>query len=306
MRAVACQAWIDLFSDHPFCFLTGDLGFQALEPLRDTMGKWFINAGIAEQNMTSVAAGMASCGVSAWIYSIAPFCYARPFEQIRNDICMHDFPVKLVGNGGGYGYGAMGASHHAIEDYGALLSLQNMHVFVPAFSSDVSSVIRKLAGFPHPAYLRLGRCEAPAGFAPPRYAPWRRLLSGDGCVVLVVGPLAGGLVGELRELERCSRPEIWALSELPLEANPIPLDFIHALERSRRLCVVEEHVAQGSVGAMLACMLLKQGVPLDTFDHACALGYPSGNYGSQMFHRRESGLDSSTLAKRFQTIACSP
>src|ERR1700690_222647 len=126
-------------------FLTGDLGFMALEPLREHLGKSFINAGVAEQNMISVAAGLAACGLETWAYSIAPFCYARPFEQIRNDIAFHNLPVNLIGNGGGYGYGVMGPTHHAIEDYGVLLTLPNFAVFVPVFDEDVAAVIASAA-----------------------------------------------------------------------------------------------------------------------------------------------------------------
>src|SRR5712691_8496518 len=130
MRNAFCSALVALSAEKAFVFLTGDLGFMALEPLQRAMGKRFINAGVAEQNMISVAAGVASVGQQCWAYSIAPFIFARPFEQIRNDVCLHDFDVKLVGNGGGYGYGVMGATHHAIEDYGVLCGLQNMSVHV--------------------------------------------------------------------------------------------------------------------------------------------------------------------------------
>ena len=126
MRNAFCSALVAMSAERKFVFFTGDLGFNALEPLQEAMGGRFINAGVAEQNMVSVAAGAASIGEQCWVYSIAPFVYARPFEQIRNDVCLHDFDVKLVGNGGGYGYGVMGATHHAIEDYGVLCSLQNM------------------------------------------------------------------------------------------------------------------------------------------------------------------------------------
>ena len=145
MRDAACRAWVALAQRAPFVFLTGDLGFRALEPLRDALGERFVNAGVAEQNMVSVAAGLASQGLSAWVYSIAPFCYARPYEQIRNDVCLHGFPVKLVGNGGGYGYGAMGATHHALEDYGVLLALPAMEAWIPAFDADVAPAIEALA-----------------------------------------------------------------------------------------------------------------------------------------------------------------
>src|SRR4030095_14018824 len=105
--------------------------------------------------MVSVAAGLAKTGLRPWVYSIGPFVYARPFEQIRNDLALPDLPVILIGNGGGYGYGVMGSTHHAIEDYGVLLTLANMHVFIPAFDSDLSVVVDRLMTFSHPAYLRL-------------------------------------------------------------------------------------------------------------------------------------------------------
>src|SRR5688572_11812446 len=105
MRTQFCEALVARSSNPAMVFLTGDLGFMALEPLQSAMGARFINAGVAEQNMISVAAGLAREGFEAWAYSIAPFCYARPFEQIRNDVAFHALPVRLVGNGGGYGYG---------------------------------------------------------------------------------------------------------------------------------------------------------------------------------------------------------
>ena len=115
MRDVFCRALVKHARQQEFVFLTGDLGFKALEPLRDSMGSRFINAGVAEQNMICVAAGLAKMGLRPWVYSIAPFVYARPFEQIRNNVCLPDLPVVLVGNGGGYGYGVMGCTHHALE-----------------------------------------------------------------------------------------------------------------------------------------------------------------------------------------------
>ncbi len=134
MRNAACTAWRQLFAEQRYVFLTGDLGFMALESLRDDMGECLINASFAEQKMVSVAAGLAKAGLEAWVYSIAPFIYARPFEQIRNDVCLNRLPVRLAGNGGAYAYGSMGSSHHAIEDYGVLLGLQGTNVIVPARS----------------------------------------------------------------------------------------------------------------------------------------------------------------------------
>jgi transketolase len=295
VRNVLCQSLVAHAVDPDFAFLTGDLGFQALEPLRDAAGSRFINAGVAEQNMVGVAAGMARTGLRPWVYSIAPFVYARPYEQVRNDICMHDLPVKLVGNGGGYGYGSMGGTHHALGDYGALLCLDHMHVFVPAFAADVAAIIDWLTVFPHPAYLRLGRCELPAGFSPPPYAPWRQLLHGDGPTMVVVGPLVGSIWDAVAGLPETQRPNLWVVTELPIGAEALPADFRDQLRTSQRLVVVEEHVAQGGAGQMLLYALAAAGLSPGRFTHRYATGYKSGYSGSQIFYRQESGLDPESI-----------
>jgi transketolase len=280
-------------------FLTGDLGFMALEPVREAFGERFINAGVAEQNMISAAAGLAKTGLEVWVYSIAPFCYARPFEQIRNDVCLHRLPVHLVGNGGGYGYGVMGSTHHAIEDYGVLLTLQGMRAFVPAFDTDLDEIVARMRQWDGPSYLRLGRDELPSGFALPAYQPWRRLTVGEGPLIAVAGPLAGSIVQAVHALEAAVRPELWVVSELPLEACPPPEEFAIRLETAPAVWAVEEHVAQGGFGRMLSAWVLERGYRPKSFRHWHAAGYPSGVYGSQEFHRTECGINA---AKIRQTI----
>ena len=287
--------------EEDFAFLTGDVGFMALEPLRDAAKERFINAGIAEQNMISVAAGMACAGLRPWVYSIAPFLYARAFEQIRNDVCLHELPVFLVGNGGGYAYGVMGPTHHALEDYGCLLGLPNLSVYVPAFDADVSEVVERIMKTARPAYFRLGRDETPRSFVLPPYAPWRRLLSGEGATVLVVGPLAGGILAAALALTNPQRPSLWVLSELPIQAREIPAAFVADFQRSGHLVVVEEHVAHGSAGASLAAALVEAQIIPRRFSHRFALGYPTGHYGSQVYHRRECGLDPASILKLLTT-----
>ena len=286
-------------ADESLVFLTGDLGYKALEPLRDRLGRRFINAGVAEQNMISVAAGLARSGLRPWTYSIAPFIYARPFEQIRNDVCLHDLPVRMVGNGGGYGYGVMGATHHAMEDYGAMLCLQNMHAFIPAFAPDVHDIIRKLAAFPHPAYLRLGLAEEPKDMALPPYAPWRKIVAGGGATGVGGGPVSSKLIAAVRSMDESKRPSVWVLSELPIAA--LPDEFLADVRRGGHLVVVEEHVAQGGVGQSLAHALLLVGHAPARFSHRCARGYVSGLYGSQTFHRRECGLDADSIVGELLT-----
>ncbi|KTS23238.1 transketolase [Methylobacterium indicum] len=293
MRRELCQALVARAARPELVFLTGDLGFGALEPLRDALGERFLNAGIAEQNMIGVAAALASEGLEPWTYTIAPFCYARAFEQIRNDVCLHRLPVRMLANGGGYGYGVMGPTHHALEDYGILSTLPGLRILVPAFDSDVGDVVAAAGASPGPVYVRLGRGELPAGCAAPAYAPWRRLRSGRGPVVVAVGPMAGIAWGAFAQ-DGEAGPEVWAVSELPLALSPPPQAFADALA-GRTLCVVEEHVAQGGLGQALAAWCLTSAAALTGFRTVTAAGYPSGTYGSQAFHRRESGLDAEAL-----------
>jgi transketolase len=295
MRLQFTEAMVARSTSPKMVFLTGDLGFMALEPLQSAMGQRFINAGVAEQNMISVAAGLAREGFDVWAYSIAPFCYARPFEQIRNDIAFHNLPVKLVGNGGGYGYGVMGPTHHAIEDYGVLLCLPHMAVYTPVFDEDLEAVAPRAGDSPRPSYLRLGRGEVPKGYAVPAYAPWRQLTNGDGAVVMAVGPLAGSYIGPLEALPREQRPNLWAVAELPLERNPMPDELLSQLRHAPAVCVAEEHVRRGGFGSEVALFLADRGLAVRRFVHLYAKAHHFERYGSQGYLRRLSGLDAETL-----------
>jgi transketolase len=291
MRKQLCDALVARAQNPDMVFLTGDLGFMALEPLQQVMQQRFINAGVAEQNMVSVAAAMARDGWEAWVYSIAPFCYARPFEQIRNDVTFHNLRVKLIGNGGGYGYGVMGPTHHAIEDYGILLTLPNMRVFIPAFDEDVEAVLTRVGDAQNPSYLRLGRGEIPTEFKVPDYAPWRQLTKGDGMVVIVAGPLVGTYLDAFQNLPQESRPNLWVVTELPLSKNSLPVELIAQLSRQRGLCVIEEHVRHGGLGSELALLFMEMPLAVGIFHHLYARAHHYATYGSQNFLRTQSFLD---------------
>lgn len=291
MRKALCNALVARSIRSDMVFLTGDLGFMALEELQNKMQSRFINAGVAEQNMVSVAAAMVREGLEAWVYTIAPFCYARPFEQIRNDVAFPNLPVKLIGNGGGYGYGVMGPTHHAIEDYGVLLTLPHMRVFIPVFNQDIDSILKRAGEILHPSYIRLGRDEAPLGYTVPEYAPWRQLTYGGGVVVIVAGPIAGTYIEPFQCIPEDIRPNLWIVTELPLEAASLPTELIQQISSRRRVCVVEEHVRRGGLGSELGLLLLDNKIEVTIFDHLYARAHHYATSGSQHFLRSQSGLD---------------
>ena len=291
MRKQLCDALVARAAKPEMVFITGDLGFMALEPLQEALGPRFINAGVAEQNMVSVAAGLARQNMDVWVYSIAPFCYARPFEQIRNDIAFHNLPVKLIGNGGGYGYGVMGPTHHAIGDYGVLLTLPYMSVYVPVFDEDMAAVISCAGSSLRPAYIRMGRGEPPKGYTVPVYAPWRQLTYGGGSVVIVVGPLAGTYIEAFERMPAESRPNLWVVAELPIEQNPLPAELMTQIEKYSSLCVAEEHVRHGGFASDLLLHLADNNIAVRRFRHLYARAHHFEKYGSQNYLRRQSRLD---------------
>jgi transketolase len=295
MRTQFCEAMVARARRPNMAFLTGDLGFMALEPLQKALGRRFINAGVAEQNMLSVAAAMCKAGLEVWAYSIAPFCYARPFEQVRNDVAMHGLPVKIVGNGGGYGYGVMGPTHHAIEDYGVMLALPGMRACIPVFGEDIEAVVTIVAENGRPTYLRLGRGEPPVGYVAPPFAPWRQLTQGRGPVIVAVGTLAGAYIATCLAEPEDRRPELWAISMLPLDDFPPPAAFLESLTTSRRLLVAEEHVRRAGVGSELAIWLAERGLAPSRLHQLCATAHRFERYGSQAYMRQMSGLDPASL-----------
>lgn len=137
--------------------ITGDLGFGVLKPYYETVPDQFTNAGIAEQNMTTVAAGMALEGKTVFTYSIGNFPTLRCLEQIRNDCAYHHANVKVVCVGGGFVYGSLGMSHQATEDLAILRALPDVVVMAPADTVEAEECTKALAEYKGTAYLRLGR-----------------------------------------------------------------------------------------------------------------------------------------------------
>ncbi len=280
-------------------FLSGDLGFMALENIRDSIQDRFINVGVAEQNLISMAAGMASQGFIPICYSIAPFAVFRPAEQIRLDVCLHNLNVKIIGNGGGYGYGIMGATHHAIEDIAVLSSFQNIKCFIPFCNEDVYAVIAKMMSHYGPSYLRLGYGQKPIDLVLPEYSPIRKLSTGDKITLVSMGPVVLNALEALRSFD-CNFADVFIVSEMPL--TNINSEITESLKKTKRLLVIEEHVSRGGLGENIAVKILSIGL-VCKFKHLYAVGYPGGLYGSQNFHQKQSGLDTTAIINSMKELS---
>lgn len=135
----------------------GDLGYHVVEPFMEAIPERFLNAGIAEQNMAGVAAGLAMTGYNVYIYSIGNFPTLRCLEQIRNDIAYHKANVKIVSVGAGYAYGSLGATHQPTEEIGALRAIPNMIVATPGDPVEARAIAKFSAEYDGPMYIRLGK-----------------------------------------------------------------------------------------------------------------------------------------------------
>ncbi len=282
-------------------FITGDLGYNALEGLKDKIGDRFINAGVAEQNMIGVAAGMASQGYRVVCYSIAPFVVYRCLEQVRNDVCFHNLPVYIVGNGGGYGYGIMGSSHHAIEDISTLSGLPNMRCYVPAFIEDMNACLDEMFERRRPAYFRLGLGKnLPAGMTLNGAGAATAENKNAAVTIIVQGPVANNLIDALKDNENNGRVEIFVINRMPFYSFSPAL--LASIGRTKQILTIEEHISIGGLGSMVSLMVNELSLPVNKFISLHAEGYPNSLYGSQAYHQQVSGLDAGNISKIINTL----
>ncbi len=294
MRVEFAQAIINAFDRTAnLAFITGDLGYMALEKVQEKFGERFINAGVAEQNMITVAAAMAHEGFLPWVYSISPFVTLRPYEQIRNDVCLHHLPVKLVGNGGGYGYGIMGATHHNIEDIGAMRILPNMKVYVPFTASDVAQAMAQMIIDDSPNYLRLNMGAKISNEVSP-FSAWRKIKNGTKGVVVGTGPVMENLLN----MSIAGDLEVWVLSIFPI--IELPEELIRSINVSKKLITVEEHRGECGLRETLSYHLMNELTTSIKMLSLAAAGYPSGRYGNQKWHQEENNLAGKGLSDALQ------
>lgn len=282
--------------------LTGDLGFGVLKPFWEQCPNQFTNVGIAEQNMASVAAGMALEGRIVFVYSIGNFPTLRCLEQIRNDCAYHQANVKIVCVGAGLAYGSLGMSHHATEDMAVMRALPGVAVLSPADSLETEALTVTMIKYPGTCYLRLGRGgEKGIHKALEGLEIGKALKARDGSRVAVFS--TGAIAGEaLAACERLERSGISAAFYTFPSVKPIDRETIEECCRNYELVVtVEEHNLSGGFGGAVAevmaeavggkARLLRIGLN----DVYCSL------VGSQDYLRRRFGIDRESIASRIRS-----
>lgn len=302
MRDSAIRTLMELGKeDKDIQLITGDLGFGVLQPYWEALPNQFMNAGIAEQNMTSVAAGMALEGKKVFTYSIGNFPTLRCLEQIRNDCAYHNANVNVMCVGGGFVYGSLGMSHHATEDIAILRALPDVTVFCPGDITEAEEVMKAAANTPGTSYIRLGR-------------------GGEGRVLESIDFKVGKAV-KIREAKACDKKiamfstgailldccqacDELEMSNIGVEqysfhtVKPIDSDVIkECAEKYDYIVTVEEHNIVGGFGSAVAEVMAEISpkaklIRLGINDCYCT------KVGNQNYLREQYGISAEKIAER--------
>ncbi|MBY0522082.1 MAG: hypothetical protein K2R98_01710 [Gemmataceae bacterium] len=247
-------------ADERLVMLSGDIGNRLFDSFKARHPDRFFNCGVAEANMTSMAAGMAACGLRPITYTITPFVTTRCLEQIRVDVCYHELPVTIVGVGAGLSYASLGATHHSCEDIAFLRALPNMAVVCPADPIEVRLALRAAMRHNGPLYLRLGKKGEPSIHrGEPDFAIGRAIVVRPGNTVCLLG--TGTILPVVLEAAE-------ELARRGIDAEVVSFHTVKPLDRDKLrqafaafsvVATVEEHSVIGGLGGAVAEWLVDEG-----------------------------------------------
>lgn len=307
MRDTVVKTLIELGKqDKNIELITGDLGFGVLKSFWETLPDQFVNAGIAEQNMTGVAAGMALEGKKVFTYSIGNFPTLRCLEQIRNDCAYHNANVNIICVGGGYVYGSLGMSHHATEDIAILRALPDVTVICPGDPVEAALAVKKIANTQGTCYLRLGRGgeknvntvikEFKIGKAyklrDAKDLPQKAAIFSTGAILEETSKACDMLEEQGIAVEQYSFPTV----------KPIDSDVIKdCAERFDHIFTVEEHNVVGGFGSAVAEVLAEFGGKaklhrIGINDFYCI------EVGSQAYLREQVGINADGIVRKVKGV----
>ncbi len=275
--------------------LTGDHGYALFDAFRAAHPDRYINAGIAEQNMVGMAAGLARMGFHPFVYGLSAFVPVRVLEQIKLDVAHDDLPVVFVGDGAGFVYSHLGTSHQSLEDIACIRAIPGMTVLSPADRHELSAAMDHAHGVCRAVYLRMGKADRGDVHGDDATIDTTRLQclrpgSAGGTVILATGPIA---VTALAVADHMPDVAIWSVPSI----KPFDTATLTTICRSaRRLVTMEEHSVMGGFGSLIAeevsaihpLPILRIGVE-DRFSEHC---------GSYDYLLREHGLDLETVTAR--------
>ena len=303
MRAAFSDALVAAArADPKVLLLTGDHGYALFDDFRRNCPDQYINAGVAEQNMVGVAAGLAKGGFRPVVYGLGAFVPVRVLEQIKVDLCFEALPVVLVGDGAGVVYSHLGSSHQTTEDIAALRALPGITILSPGDRAEMIYCMQAALQSRGPAYVRMGKADLgsvhSAAVAAPLGALLPLLRGAHSAAIIATGSMlktALEVAGKVGGLEVWSAPSI----------KPLDGEQVAAICAGKRIVfVLEEHSIHGGLGSAVAEIssaampvhIVRIGVP-DRFSQTC------GTYAHLL---REHGLDAPAVERRVREALAAP
>jgi transketolase len=290
-------------ADERVVLITGDLGFRVVTSFMEELPRQFLNAGVAEQNMTGLAAGMALSGKVVFTYSIANFPTLRCLEHIRNDVCYPKANVKIVAIGGGFAYGASSVSHHATEDLGIMRILPEMVVVAPGDPVETRQATQAVYEHDGPCYLRLGKAGEPIVHKSNiefQLGKAIRLRDGGDLTLISTGSLLQITVQVAEQLAaRGVETRVLSMHTLKPLDNKAVLD---AARETRAIVTLEEHSVIGGLGSAVAEVLAEAEDVKVPFRR---IGLPSSfspHVGSQEYLRTQHGLTEEAIVGCLESL----
>lgn len=283
--------------------LVADNGAVVYDRYRAQFPNQFINLGISEANMVSVAAGLAACGKIPFAYTISAFLTMRAFEQIRNDVCMQRMNVKLVGIGAGFVYSGLGPTHHATEDIALMRVLPEMTIFSPADPLEARYVTAAAARIDGPVYLRLATGgSSPVYDADYDFAVGKGVTIRDGDDVTIIA--TGAIVQEA--IEAADVLEKGGTSTRVINIHTIkPLDrdiILQAAQQTGHIVAVEEHSTTGGLGSAVAEVIVESAMPEVRCKQLGLNGAFAVGYGSYAQMKEQNGLSKGHIVRAAKAL----
>ena len=278
--------------------ITGDLGFGVLDNFIEKYPKQFINAGVAEQNMTGIASGLGMDGKTVFTYSIGNFNTLRCLEQIRNDACYHNSNVNIVSVGGGFSYGALGYSHHATEDIAIMRAIPNLRVFSPCDFWEIQEITKQVVELGGVNYIRIDKSSAgntrknDEDFI---VGKGRVLTDGTDLTIIATGGIVELALEAQKKLNSsgisCKVVSMHTIK--PIDKNLI----IDCVKNTGALVTLEEHSLIGGLGSAVSEILMQESVYPKRFKMMGLDSSFSTIVGSQSYLRKYNDLDTSSIIK---------
>lgn len=298
MRAVFNKTLLEIAKNDPRIHMVlADIGYGEIEPFRDNFPDRYYNVGVAEQNMTGVACGIAMEGNIAVTYSIANFPTLRCLEQIRNDVCYHNADVKIVIIGGGVSYGPLGMSHHSTEDIAIMRALPNMVVEVPCDNFEAEAATRAMIDYKGPFYYRCGyKGESDIHSGPVDFKLGKAITvkEGSDITLMFAGPIGINVVNAAKQLEAegisCRVVSMHTIKPIDKEA------IIDAANNTGGIITIEEHNLSGGLGSAVAEVICDANVSPKIFKRLALPDVNVALIGHQEWIRDQYGLSADKLA----------